>query len=226
MEFLRANADEQYRVFTQPLTNDDSVKYIGVRMPAVDKLAKEIAADGWREYIKNYDRRYFECRLLHGKLLSKIKADFPMLMQMIDEFLPYITSWAICDTSIRKFRQIAGHERECLEIAKRYTKSENQWAVRVGLRLLFANLIGKRYGGRYIDEILAAAKGIKNGGYYAQMMNAWLIAECCISSPSQVERLLAERTLNKFTQNKAIQKIKESNRIALSLKNKLTQYKI
>lgn len=222
MGFLRANADERYRAFTQPLTNDDSVEYIGVRIPVIDKLAKEIAAGDWRKYIKNYDRKYFECRLLHGKLLSKIKADFPALMRLIDEFLPCVTSWAICDTSVRKFRQVAGHERECMEIAKKYTASENQWAVRAGLCLIFANLVG----GQYIDEILDIAKSVKNGGYYAQMMNAWLIAECCISFPAQVERLLAERTLNKFTQNKAIQKIRESNRIALPLKNKLTQYKI
>ncbi|MDR3263595.1 MAG: DNA alkylation repair protein [Clostridiales bacterium] len=219
---LQSHADEEYKEFNCRLVNDNGVKYIGVRTPIIDKFVKEIAKSDWQEFIKAYDKNYYELRIIHGKLLSKIKIDYYELIQMLDEFLPYITSWAICDCSIKHFKQIAGHETECIKIAKQYTESENQFAVRTGLGLLFGNLINDKY----IGELLTISKSVKNDGYYAKMMNAWLIAECCAKFPQKVEELLSEQVLDKFTQNKAIQKIKESNKIGKDLKDKLAEYKI
>jgi len=221
IEFLQSHRDEKYKEFNCCLINDDSVKYIGVRMPILDNLAKEIAKGDWQEFIKTYDKSCYELRIIHGKLLSKIKVDFYELMQMIDEFLPFISSWAICDSGITTFKQAKGHERECIEIAKKYIADKNQWVVRVGLKLLFGNLINNNY----IDEVLEITKSVKNDSYYAKMMNAWLIAECCAKYPQKVEKMLTEQTLDKFTQNKAIQKIRESNRIDQELKNKLMEHR-
>jgi 3-methyladenine DNA glycosylase AlkD len=221
-QFLQSHADEKYREFTRPLTNDDSVEYIGVRTPIMRGIVKEIAKGDWRKYIETYDRNIFECRILHGGLLSKIKIDYYDLMQMLNEFLPFVTSWALCDSSITKFKQIAGHENECLDIIRKYIKSEKQFTVRVGLALLFSNYINDKY----IDETLLISQTVKNDGYYAKMMNAWLIAECCAKYPLKAEKLLAGRVLDKFTQNKAIQKARESYRVDPELKDKLTEYKI
>lgn len=58
------------------------------------------------------------------------------------------------------------------------------------------------------------------------MGNAWLIAECYIKFPKQTLKLLENKSLNSWTHDKAIQKIRESYRVSGEAKDYLNQLKI
>ena len=62
-----------------------------------------------------------------------------------------------------------------------------------------------------VQELLEA---MEQPQYYAQMGAAWAVCECFVKFPALTMPLLRRKTLPAFTQNKAIQKIRESCRVS------------
>lgn len=66
----------------------------------------------------------------------------------------------------------------------------------------------------YIDGVLAAVAAVRSESYYVKMAQAWLVAEVFIKfREAGLEFLLGDNMLP-WTQNKAIQKIRESYRVS------------
>lgn len=63
----------------------------------------------------------------------------------------------------------------------------------------------------YLEKILAALNREFSQGYYAQMAAAWLLAEAFVCFPYEVHQMLiGDCQMDKWTYNKALQKIRES----------------
>ena len=98
-ERLFALQDETYRAFhTKLMPTVDPSRVIGVRMPALRQLAKEIAAEPQKAaaFLALPEHRYYEENNLHGLLINGMK-DFEECTSALDEFLPYVDNWATCD---------------------------------------------------------------------------------------------------------------------------------
>ena len=103
---LFALKDEKYREFHSGLVPTvDPEKIIGVRVPVLRKLAKELRKDGRAEaFLEALPHEYLEENTLHGILISQEK-DFGKVLQQTKEFVPFIDNWATCDiTSPKVFR--------------------------------------------------------------------------------------------------------------------------
>jgi 3-methyladenine DNA glycosylase AlkD len=221
MERVKTFADEKYRQFNMRIVNDNSVEHIGVRMPVLDAFARQIARGDWRGFIKFNTHKTLEELLLHGKLLGKLKVDYETLMVLLDDFLPYVKSWGVCDTTVCKFRQIAANETATIAKIAQWVDSKNPWANRVGLAMLFANFVTPQY----IDTVLDFCKKAVSDHYYVKMMVAWLVCECYIKFPTQTHKFLESGCLAAWTQNKAIQKMRESFRVSPPAKQALLKLK-
>ena len=57
------------------------------------------------------------------------------------------------------------------------------------------------------------------------MAEAWLVCEIYIKYPDECKLFIADNKLNKFTQNKAISKIRDSYRVSKEDKEILNNYK-
>src|SRR5574344_2057085 len=90
--------DLEYKEFNCKLIpNVDSTTVIGVRTPQLRKFAKEFAkTDDAIEFLKILPHKYYEENNLHGFILESIK-DYDVLIEKLEEFLPYIDNWATCD---------------------------------------------------------------------------------------------------------------------------------
>ncbi len=78
----------------------------------------------------------------------------------------------------------------------------------------------------YIDEVLNILNNIHHDGYYVKMAVAWAISYCYISFPEKTLDFLKNNNLDKFTYNKSLQKIIESNRVDKDIKNLIRSMKI
>ena len=76
-----------------------------------------------------------------------------------------------------------------------------------------------------LDEIFARFDAICHEGYYVKMAVAWAVSVCFVKCPVPTERYLASNRLDDFTQNKAIQKIRESFRVTPADKLRLLAYR-
>ena len=77
----------------------------------------------------------------------------------------------------------------------------------------------------FIDRILSFFSSIHHDGYYVKMAIAWAVSVCYVKFPEKTESFLLQNTLDDFTHNKAIQKIRESFRVSKEKKEKLKQWK-
>ena len=76
----------------------------------------------------------------------------------------------------------------------------------------------------YLTRVLKHCRQSR-GEYYIDMAIAWLISVAYVKFPGQTEALLKDNELNDFTQNKAIQKIRESYRVSREDKTRLLRYR-
>ena len=82
----------------------------------------------------------------------------------------------------------------------------------------------------YIDQVLELYQKIGHEGYYVKMAIAWAVSVCYVKFPEQTGRLLEKESreaggLEDWTQNKAIQKIRESRRVSDEAKEYVERFK-
>ena len=90
--------DIGYRDFHSKLVPGvDKERIIGVRTPALRKLAKEIAKmPEYETFLMETPHFYYEENNLHGLMISAM-ADYGQTIAALERFLPYVDNWATCD---------------------------------------------------------------------------------------------------------------------------------
>src|SRR5690606_20421928 len=71
---------------------------LGVRLPELRKLAKQIAKDDWESYLKTANDDYFEEVMLQGMVIGYVKADIEKVLTYVAAFVPKINNWSVCDS--------------------------------------------------------------------------------------------------------------------------------
>ncbi|MBP0980779.1 MAG: DNA alkylation repair protein, partial [Oscillospiraceae bacterium] len=90
--------DIKYRDFHAKLVpNIDPEKIIGVRTPALRKLAAELAKDERiSEFLADIPHKFYDEMNLHGFIICRIK-DYDACVSELDKLLPFVDNWATCD---------------------------------------------------------------------------------------------------------------------------------
>lgn len=205
---LNSLAEEKYRDFQYKLV-PNAKNILGVRVPMLRKIAKDIAKKDWKSFLENNNKETYEELMLEGYVIGYAKMDIEEALSYLEKFIPYIDNWAICDSSINSFKFTGKNEKRVLEFIKPYLKSEKEFEVRFAVIMLLTFYIKNEY----IDEILEIMGEISNRAYYVQMAVAWTVSVCYVKFPEKTEKFLLKNSLDDFTHNKSIQKIGESFRV-------------
>lgn len=202
--------DISYKEFHSKLITSNDL--IGVRTPDLKRLAKVIAKSNYEEFFKKNRHKLYEENLIHGLVLGYLKLDFIELKKYIDEFIPYINNWAICDMTAANLKLYKKNKTKNIAFneVKKYINDKNFWINRFGYILLLDYFIEEEY----IDEIFKLCENYKDE-YYVKMGIAWLISVCYVKFKGRTITFLKKNKLDIWTHNKAIQKIVESNRVTL-----------
>lgn len=217
--------DTGYRDFHGKLMPEiEKERIIGVRMPALRVYAKEVAASGEAEaFLQKLPHYYYEENNLHGALLTLMYKDPEILLEKIEEFLPYVDNWATCDMmSPKAFKKDLPLVCERIKI---WLASGDTYTVRFGLVTLMGFFLED---GVFKPEVLDLAASVRSDEYYVKMAAAWFFS---IALVKQYDAALpyftgAEPALDPWTHNKALQKAVESRRISDETKAYLKTLKI
>ena len=156
--------------------------------------------------------------MLHSVLISEIK-DYDSCIKKVDDFLPYVDNWAVCDImSPKVFKK---HKDKLIEKIKEWSSSSKTYTCRFGLEMLMSHYLDDAFKKEYL-EIPAA---IISDAYYVQMMLAWFFATSLAKQWDDTVIYLNSNRLNKWLHNKTIQKAKESRRITIQQKEYLEKLK-
>ena len=205
---LLAYKDEGYKEFTEKLIpNIKGDTIIGVRVPIIRKLCKEISGTNKGEqFIDSLPHRFCEENNLHALLIAKIN-DFNEAVKKVEGFLPYIDNWATCDMlSPKIFKK---HKGEILPYINKWINSSHTYTVRFGVKMLMDLFLDEDFKGEYLDLVAT----VKSDEYYVNMMCAWYFATALAKQYNATLPLLKAKGLPKFIHNKTISKAVESYRI-------------
>jgi len=213
-------ADEEYRKFSSSLIpNVDNI--LGVRLPELRKLAKNIAKGDWRTYLAQADNRYFEETMLQGLVIGYAKTDIEERLRYVADFVPRIDNWSVCDSFCTGLKFTKNHRSLMWDFLQPYLSSDKEYEIRFGVVMLLLYFVEDEY----IERVLQWMDRIRHEGYYVKMAVAWAISVCYVKYPEPTMAFLKNNTLDDFTYNKALQKIIESLRVDSETKHVLRSMK-
>lgn len=219
---LFALQDETYRNFHAKLMPEiEFDRIIGVRMPELRKYAREVARKPYAEdFLKQLPHTYYEENNLHGALLSLIYKDVDILLDRVEEFLPYVDNWATCDMmSPKVFKKDLPLVYEYI---KKWIVSEHTYMIRFAI----VTLLGFYLDDAFRPEQLALVAGVRSEEYYVKMAVAWYFSIALVKQYDETITYFTTPVLDVWTHNKAIQKAIESRRIPDERKAYLRTLKI
>lgn len=201
-------SDDKFKTFHSRLCpNTDNI--IGVRLPLLRQLAKEIAKGDWRNFLSNSKEEYYEEILINGLVIAYAKCDVEERLNYIESFVPKIDDWAICDSFCNTLKFVNKNKEIMWEFIQSYLKSYNEFEIRFAVVIILNYYITEDY----IDLILETLDKVKHSGYYVKMAVAWAISMCFVEFEGKTMSYLKHNNLDDFTYNKSLQKICESLRV-------------
>ena len=220
-ETLFSLRDEKFAAFQARLIpNVAPERIIGVRTPALRKLAKTLRGSGEaEEFLKALPHDFFEENNLHAFLLCEMK-DFDACVQAVEDFLPYVDNWATCDQmSPGVFRK---NKQALLPYIRCWIASERCYTRRFGTGMLMSHFLDEDFR----EEYLRLVSDKRSEEYYVNMMIAWYFATALAKQYEAALPYLENRRLDPWVHNKTIQKAVESFRVSDEQKACLRALKI
>lgn len=219
-DYLFEISSEKLRDFNLRLTPGE-INIIGVKIPELRKIAKAIAKGNYADFLALNCGDSREERMLHGFVIGYAKLDFDEFIKYLKAFIPKINSWAVCDTCTSSFKIIEKNKQKFVPLLSQLLKSQAEYELRFAIVVLLSYYIDEES----IDSTLLALEAVKSDAYYVRMANAWAVSICFVKFRDKTFALLKKNTLDTFTHNKAIQKIRESFRVSDEDKQLLNKMK-
>lgn len=214
------NKDEGYRAFTLPLIpNVEEKSFIGVRLPAIKKYAKDLDERSRNEFLDSLPHVYHEENLLHAFILSNIK-DFDEFIKRTDAFLPFVSNWSVCDTICNK--HLNKHKEALLPVIYQWLQSQEIYRVRYAVKCLINYYLGDDFREEHLEKV----REVRLEDYYVKMMVAWYLATGLAKNYDPFLKAIEARSFDPWIHNKAIQKAAESFRVSDEHKAYLKSLKI
>lgn len=217
---IKSLADPLYKTFHQRLIPDVK-NLLGVRMPQLKAIAKEITKGDFGEYISLAKSDYYEEVMLKGLVIGYCKTDNATVFKYLEEFIPQIDNWAVCDCVCSGLKATTKDKAQLFNFTKKYIAKTDEFPLRFAIVILMDFFIDDEH----IDEVLAIFDEIKhdekgeNKGYYSKMAIAWALSVCLIKQETKTMEYLKNNKLDDYTFNKSLQKIVESNRVSKERKD-------
>ncbi|MBE6829029.1 MAG: DNA alkylation repair protein [Ruminococcaceae bacterium] len=207
-EHLLSLADEPYRKMQYKIV--PGVEHIlGVRIPKLRALAKQIGKGDWRACLTGLRDASMEEIMLRGFLIGYAKMEQDELFALIADFVPRINSWAVCDGFCSTLKAAAKDRERLFVFLQPYLQSGSEYELRFAVIMLMDYFITDET----IDPVLKIYYRVRHDGYYVRMGVAWALSVCFVKYPEQTMAYLQTDGLDDWTYNKTLQKIVESFRV-------------
>lgn len=208
---LKELADDEYKNFHKKLLKNDDIAVLGVRIPVLRKIARSYK-DRIDELL-SFPDEFYEVTFVKLTAVSYLK--YEQFIKYVDKCVPLINNWATCDCF--KAKCIQNHRDEFLPYIFKYAQDDGEFYQRYALVTLLHFYVEEKYA----DIIFSLCDRCDKSLYYVHMAVAWLVAETLVKFYERAKGYLLQNSLDKKTNNKAIQKACESFRLSQEQKTYL-----
>lgn len=217
LKYLYSLSDEKYRKFNSSLIPGCADMIIGVRIPELRRIAKDIAKGNGQSFIECEKGITNEEIIIDGLVRAEYSKTYEEISKNISYFVKRINNWAVNDTV--KFNNIKKYREEFRSDISVFLNSGREWETRYGIKILMDFYLDDTY----IDYALSQTSAIRSDAYYVCAMQGWLIATAAVKYGSRVEDLLRSGKLERKAAVMAADKIHDSRRISDDYKKMIRQ---
>ncbi|MDE5777189.1 MAG: DNA alkylation repair protein [Lachnospiraceae bacterium] len=156
-EQLLSMSEKDYMEFSSALipgVND----MLGIRLPKLRTLAKQIAKKDWEEAMEEQDI-YFEEKMLRGMVISYAIKNLQQAVPYIEAFIPLVDNWSICDSVFSGMNVFQKDREFTWEWIQKYLDSGKEFEVRVALIIMMQHLLKTDESGRKMQRLGCGDKG-------------------------------------------------------------------
>ena len=215
--FLTQNIDTDYQKFMSRLIPNTKFRLLGVRMPILQNLCKQITHQDLRHFLDNYLPNTYEEVMLKGLVIAKSSLSLEEKLEYTQKFLPLIDNWGICDSFCAAFKDAKSTPPLLWKFITQSIHSSSVYHQRFGIVMLLDYYVSFPY----LDAALPLIASASSQDYYVKMACAWAYSIYYISFPKQTLSFLQNKISDEFIFRKSIQKICESHRISKQEKAQL-----
>lgn len=219
-EKLKQLQNEKLKNFNKKII-PTAQKVYGITVPELRKLAKEIAAGDYEDYIKNNCDIYFEETMLEGLIIGYVKVNYEKRLALINNFVPKISDWAQCDCVVATFKFIEKNRADFWKHLQKYFASNKEFPKRFAIICMLDYYLVDDY----IDDVINLLTNVNSDYYYVNMAVAWALSVCFVKYPEKTLEKFVNCALDDFTFNKTISKCVESFRVSKENKELLKSLK-
>lgn len=223
-DYLNPYIDKNYKLFHEKICQT-KYEIIGIKIPLLRKICKELLKEfNYQEILNNLNNEYYEHVMLQGLIIANAKVSYEEKLELINNFIPKIDNWAICDIFCGELKFIKNNEEKFLKYILSYLESDKEYYKRFSIVILLNYYINDEY----IDFVLNKMLEIKSDYYYVKMAISWCLSICLIKYFDKTIEFMStnKNIFDKWTYNKALQKGIESFRISKENKKTLQNMKI
>lgn len=214
---LKELSDEKYRAFSSKIANSKK-QFLGVKIPTLKILAKEILKVNYSDYLNACEFKYFEDTLLFGLIIAGLSYD--EFLSRLPTYLDNIDSWSHVDSFVPAIKSVKKKKDDFFKIIKNQIFTAKDFH----LRFLIICLMDFYLSEENLDFIFSAISKCDGKGYYVDMAIAWLISVAFVKFEVKTFNFIKNCKLSNFTLNKAISKIRDSFRVSREKKILLQNY--
>ena len=188
----------------------------GISIPELRKFARQIAKEGYKEFLEQNDYSSFELKLLHAFVIGYIKEDINILLKYFEDFIPQVDDWAVNDSLCQNFKISRKYPEVVWNFFMKYKKSKKEFESRIVSVVLLSHYLNDEY----VDRVIDVLDSLNADDYYSQMGIAWALATIMGFYPEKCLNYLKSKNchLNEQTRKKTLQKIRESLRVTDEMK--------
>ncbi len=209
VEYLISLQDVKYKEFHSSLVLNSKYEMIGIRLPIMREIAKEIVKTNIEEFLKYAKDKYYEEVMIQGLVISHIK-DEKIFYTYFKNHISKIDNWALCDSFCNSIKIVRKYEEKYFKECVKMALNKKEFISRVGFVIILSHFVSEEN----LDIIFDTLNKVQSDRFYINMAEAWLICEMYIKFPKETKKFLEKNKLNNFTQNKAISKIHDSFRVS------------
>ena len=220
LDYLVSLEDKKYREFHRSIVGHTNLKLIGIRVPKLRSIAREISKGNVDEFLKRIGNTYYEEVMIYGFVLANSEEEY--IDRYLMDYIKKVDNWAICDSFVSSLKIINKKMGKYWMYFTSLIDLNSEFQTRTSI-VVFMNYY---LCDNYIDRVLNIVSNIRTDYYYINMSISWLLSVAIINYQDKVIDILKSKKLSKFVQNKTISKIQDSYRVSKEIKDLVKLYRI
>ncbi len=211
---LEAKKDEGYRDFLKRII-PEGLPPFGVRMNDVRMVVKSLPSHDPLEGIS--DDEWYEQRLVRFLAVSRMKMEEEERMRMIEKLLPYLDSWAVCDSFVSSLKSVKKDRERYFSFISDLSENEHPFIRRFVLVMILTYFKGEDF----LSRSLSLIREVSAEEYTTQMAKAWALTTLVTHHEEKVLKWYRKEYVGERVHRMLKQKIRESTAVDSSVASRL-----